>query len=130
MSKLTYEDLKKLGAEKKKAFSRQHREARKPTVYVGMGSCGIAAGAKETFDVIKEQIEKSGIEAEVKAAGCMGLCYSEPTVEVVMPDMPTIVYGNVDEETGKKIIRKHVIHKQIINDHIFAKPAQDIIDQG
>ena len=63
----------------------------------------------------------------VRQTGCMGLCHSEPTVEVVVPGMPTVVYGNVDAETARKIVNQHVGRKLMVNDHIFDKPAADIV---
>ena len=64
---------------------------------------------------------------EVRRTGCMGLCHSEPTVEVVVPGMPTVVYGNVDAETARKIVSQHLERKLLVNDHIFDKPAADIV---
>lgn len=56
-----------------------------------------------------------------------GTLLSEPTVEVIMPDMPTVIYGNVNEEIGRKIVRKHILKKQMINEHLYTKPAEDIL---
>jgi NADP-reducing hydrogenase subunit HndB len=43
--------------------------------------------------------------------------------------MPTIVYGTVDKDTALKIVRKHILGKVLINDHILDKPAADIMKQ-
>lgn len=129
MGRLDFESLKKMGAEKRNLVNRRKEKPDHPIILVGTGSCGVAAGARETIAAIRDQIAKSEVEAEVKETGCMGLCYSEPTVEVVMPDMPTIIYGNVDEETGRKIVRKHIRRKQMINQHIYARPADDVLEE-
>ena len=63
----------------------------------------------------------------IRKTGWMGLCHSEPTVEVVAPGMPTVVYGKVDAETARKIVNQHIVRKLLVNDHIFDKPAADII---
>jgi NADP-reducing hydrogenase subunit HndB len=95
---------------------------------VGMGTCGIAAGAKETFNVFVEELDKAGLQnVAVRQTGCMGLCHSEPTVEVVVPGMPTVVYGKVDAETARKIVNQHIGRKLMVNDHIYDKPAADIV---
>jgi NADP-reducing hydrogenase subunit HndB len=57
----------------------------------------------------------------------MGLCHSEPTVEVVVPNMPVVIYGNVNAETGKRIVNEHIINKHLIDNHICDKPAMDIV---
>lgn len=128
MSKLTIEDLKKLRDEKKRELEKRTAEGKTIQVIVGMGTCGIAAGAKETFNAFIDELEKNGLtNVMVRQTGCMGLCYSEPTVEVIMPDMPSIVYGKVNAEVAQRIVRKHIIGKLLINDHIFDKPAVDLV---
>lgn len=127
MSKLDYDSLKKMCRDKGDLVNRMVSKPDHPVILVGTGSCGVAAGALETIAAMRDQLEKSEVQAEIKETGCMGLCYSEPTVEVVMPDMPTIIYGNVDEEIGRKIVRKHIRKKQIINKHIYSRPAEDLL---
>ena len=128
MPKLTLDDLRKLRDEKKKNLQQRETEGKTIQIVIGMGTCGIAAGAKETFDTFLDELQKNNLtNALVKQTGCMGLCYSEPTVEVSVPDMPTIVYGKVNAEVARKIVRKHIVGKLLINDHIFDKPAIDII---
>ena len=127
MGKLSLEDLKKLRVDKKKEMSARETD-KDIKITIGMGTCGIAAGAKETFDAFVSELETQQVEsALIKQTGCMGLCYSEPTVEIKVPDMPTIIYGNVDAETAKKIVTDHIGRKILVNDHIFDKPSTDII---
>ena len=98
------------------------------TIIVGMGTCGIAAGAKETFNAIIDALDAKGItHVLVRQTGCMGLCHSEPTVEVVVPHMPVVIYGNVDVETARQIVNDHIINKKLIDNHICDKPAMDIV---
>ena len=128
MAKLTLADLKKLREAQTAAFNARNPENKDVQVIVGMGTCGIAAGAKAVFDVFVEELEKAGLQnVAIRQTGCMGLCHSEPTVEVVVPGMPTVVYGKVDAETARKIVNQHIVRKLLVNDHIFDKPAADII---
>ena len=131
MSKLTLDDLRKLRDDKKKAMSQRDGEAKRGEVIIGMGTCGIAAGAKGVFDAFLNEMEKAGItDISIKQTGCMGLCFSEPTVEVATADMPHVVYGNVDEETARRIVRDHLAGNALVSDHIFDKPSMDIIGNG
>jgi NADP-reducing hydrogenase subunit HndB len=131
MSKLTLDDLRKLRDDKKKAMSQRDGEAKRGAVIIGMGTCGIAAGAKAVFDAFLDEMDKAGIaDISIKQTGCMGLCFSEPTVEVATSDMPHVVYGNVDEETARRIVRDHLAGNALVSDHIFDKPSIDIIDEG
>ncbi|HBA83600.1 MAG TPA: NAD(P)-dependent iron-only hydrogenase iron-sulfur protein [Verrucomicrobia bacterium] len=128
MAKLTLEELKKLREEKRKELNNRRTEGKDVQVIVGMGTCGIAAGAKDTFDAFLKEIDQSGLtNVTIRQTGCMGLCHSEPTVEVIVPDMPSVVYGNVNPDVAQRIVRKHIVGKIMINDHIFDKPAADII---
>lgn len=128
MAKLTLADLKKLRAAKTAEFNARNMDNKDVQIIVGMGTCGIAAGAKTAFDVFAEELDKAGLQnVAIRQTGCMGLCHSEPTVEVAVPGMPTVVYGNVDAETARKIVNQHVVRKLLVNDHVFDKPAADII---
>ena len=63
----------------------------------------------------------------LKQTGCMGLCFSEPMVEVAVPGMPSVIYGKVNATVGRLIVNQHIIGKGLVNDHIFDKPAADIL---
>lgn len=130
MAKLTLEDLRKLRSEKQKAMDKRDPANKNIQVIVGMGTCGIAAGAKDTFNAILDELDVKNISnVLVTQTGCMGLCHSEPTVEVIVPDMPIVIYGNVNAEVGRQIINDHVGNKRMINNHICDKPAMDIISR-
>ena len=97
-------------------------------VIVGMGTCGIAAGAKDTFAALVDTLTEKGLtNVLIRQTGCMGLCHSEPTVEVVVPGMPTVIYGHVDAVTAKAIVEKHILGKELISDKILDKPSIDIV---
>ncbi len=129
MAKMTLEDLRKLRDVKKKDLDRRDVEGKNIQIIVGMGTCGIAAGAKATFDAILKAVDEFHLEKDVliRQTGCMGLCYVEPTVEVAMPGMPPTIYGKVDAEVAREIVRKHVVEKTLVENHIFDRPAADII---
>jgi NADP-reducing hydrogenase subunit HndB len=128
MSKITLDELRKMREEQKKALSGREGKENDVQVIVGMATCGIAAGAKDTLDAFLRELNENNVQnVTVKQTGCMGLCHSEPTVEVIMPDMPDILYGNVDTETAKRIVRKHIMNRTLVNDHVFDKPAPDIV---
>ena len=128
MAKLTLADLKKLRETKSAEMNPRDAAHKDVQLIVGMGTCGIAAESKKTFDVLVDELGKAGLpNVAVRQTGCMGLCHSEPTVEVVVPGMPTVVYGKVDSDTARKIVNQHVVRKLLVNDHVFDKPAADIV---
>ena len=131
MAKLTLEDLRRMRGEKQKAMELRDASNKDVQVIVGMGTCGIAAGAKDTFTTLVNTIsDKALTNVLIRQTGCMGLCHSEPTVEVVVPGMPAVIYGHVDAATAKDIVEKHIIGHELINDKILDRPSVDIIKNG
>lgn len=127
---MNLDELRKLREEKKKEFSRRETADKTAKIIVGMGTCGIAAGAKETYDTLIDEIEKNAVDGiSITQTGCMGLCYAEPTVEVLMPGMPDIVYGNIDKDAAKNIVTKHVLGKELVEEHILDKRSVDIVER-
>lgn len=130
MAKLTLDDLKKLREEKNAEINQRNLENKDGQIIVAMGTCGIAAGAKETFNAFADELAKEHLDnIVIRQTGCMGLCHSEPTVEVVAPGMPRVIYGKVDPDTARKIVQQHIGRKLLVNDHILDKPSGDIIQK-
>lgn len=128
MAKMTLEQLRALRKDTKKQMDKRKSDGKDIQVVVGMGTCGIAAGAKETLDSFMTAIDKTSLDnVMIKQTGCMGLCSVEPTVEVKVPGMPDTIYGNVDAAVAKEIVEKHLVHKELVNNHIYDRPATDII---
>ncbi len=128
MAKMTLEALRALREGKKAEIDRRDTEGKDVHIIIGMGTCGIAAGAKQVLEAFIDEIAAKKIEnVTVKQTGCMGLCYVEPTVEVKVPGMPDTIYGKVDAEVAKKILKDHVLAKKLVSDHIFDRPSTDIL---
>jgi NADP-reducing hydrogenase subunit HndB len=128
MAKMTLEQLRNLREAKKKEMTLRNSGEKSTQIIIGMGTCGIAAGAKEAFDAFLEELDHHGIaDVRITQTGCMGLCHSEPTVEVNVPGMPDVIYGNVDAQTARRIVKEHLVGKALVSEHIFDKPATDII---
>lgn len=131
MAKMTLEDLRRMREEKQKAMEMRDSANKDIQVIVGMGTCGIAAGAKETFSALLDTLTEKGLtNVLVRQTGCMGLCHSEPTVEVVAPGMPAVIYGKIDAATAKEIVEKHIIGKELVDAKICDKPSIDIIKEN
>ena len=84
-------------------------------VKVGMATCGIASGAKETMKYFVEELEQQAIDAVVSQTGCMGYCYAEPTVEVILPNKEPVVFGHVHKQKAKEIIDVYVKKGELID---------------
>lgn len=80
----------------------------KPEILVGMATCGIAAGAKKTYDALEKALKKKGLtDVKVSSVGCIGSCYCEPTIQVNFPGQAPVYYGYVDEKSAKLIVEGH-----------------------
>ena len=77
-------------------------------VRVGMATCGIASGAKDTMNHFAEEFEKQAINAVVLQTGCIGYCYAEPTVEITLPDKEPVTFGYVDKTKASEIIENYI----------------------
>jgi len=130
MAKMSLDDLRKLRDEKKGDLRKRDVEGKTIQIVVGMGTCGIAAGAKQILDAFIVAIDENNLvdHCHVRQTGCMGLCHSEPTIEVFAPDMPAVIYSNVTAGLVKEIMQKHIIGKELLDGHIIDKPAIDIIN--
>jgi NADH-quinone oxidoreductase subunit F len=87
------------------------------TVTVGLGSCGIAAGAGKTYDKIKAMKDTENLDFELRKTSCIGMCYREPLVEIT-DDSGTYLYGDVSEERAMEVIEKHINQKDPLREYI------------
>jgi NADP-reducing hydrogenase subunit HndB len=123
------EELRQLREARRREWARQGTAAQRVQVIVGTGTCGVAAGAERTLAAFQDELKLHGVQdVLVRQTGCMGLCHAEPTVEVIMPGMPATIYGRVDDKVAREIVRRHILGRVLINDHLFDRPAADIID--
>jgi NADH:ubiquinone oxidoreductase subunit F (NADH-binding)/NAD-dependent dihydropyrimidine dehydrogenase PreA subunit/(2Fe-2S) ferredoxin len=73
--------------------------------FVGMGTCDIAAGAKDTLEELQKQIKSLNKKDFVASSvGCIGFCSEEPTVEVRVPGKEPIIYRRVTKDKVKELI--------------------------
>lgn len=86
-------------------------------VIVGLGSCGIAAGANKVFNKIKALQEAEKLDFELAKTSCIGMCFREPLVEVI-DENGSMIYGDVDEDKAIEIIQQHVLGFNPIKDYV------------
>ncbi|MCK4407861.1 MAG: NADH-quinone oxidoreductase subunit NuoF [Bacteroidales bacterium] len=101
-------------------------------VIVGLGSCGIAAGANKVFEKIKALKEADNLKFELKKTSCIGMCYREPLVEIV-DDNGSYLYGNINEKKAVELIEKHILENEPIKSYVvqtdlFETPDKDFIE--
>lgn len=126
---MTLKELQALRGQMKTELEHRATDGKTTQIIVGMGTCGIASGAKETLNEFVKLIDEKGLTGSVmiRQTGCMGLCAHEPTVEIVSPKMPRVIYGDVTAKVVKDIVEQHLIGHKLLDKLIIDKPADDIL---
>ncbi|MBP1626656.1 MAG: dehydrogenase (quinone) [Holophagaceae bacterium] len=77
-------------------------------IVVGMGTCGVSAGAGKVLEAFKDLVAANSDKAELASTGCVGMCYREPLVEIWEGDRRTL-YGDMTAEKAKEVFEGHVL---------------------
>ncbi|MCJ7715643.1 MAG: SLBB domain-containing protein, partial [Anaerolineales bacterium] len=101
------------------------REKNKTTIILGLGTCGIAAGANEVATEVQIELEKHKIDAQVISVGCIGMCHNEPLIDIQQPGLPRITYTNVKPKMVGKIIEKHLVQGEYNKRWIYGQLPVD-----
>lgn len=113
-------ELRELRDKLQKDISTRNSEE-KPKIIIGMGTCGIAAGARKILQAVMKEINKRNLDVTVTQTGCIGMCEKEPLLDVKLPGKERITYGNLTENNVKQIIVEHVINGNIVEDLAIAR---------
>lgn len=89
----------------KEIFIRQYK---RPAVFIGMGTCGLACGAGDTRAAMVNALEKGGLEADILEVGCVGYCELEPILDVKIPGKPRVSFFKVNAAEAEKITEKYI----------------------
>ena len=114
------DELRELREEYKKEMQARDN-GDNPKVIVGMGTCGIAAGAREILRTVLSEIDKRDLNVTVTQTGCIGMCEKEPLLDIKLPGRERVTYGNLSENDVKKIIVEHVINGNVVEDLVIAR---------
>jgi len=103
------DELRGIRDEVRKALE-MRAEGQRARIVVGMGTCGIAAGARETMLAFVEALTAEAItDVAITATGCAGFCDQEPLVDVEVRGEPVVRYGHVNAAGARRIVREHIV---------------------
>jgi NADP-reducing hydrogenase subunit HndB len=98
------------------------RSQGKTRIIIGMGTCGIAAGAREIMQNVLVELEKRGLkDVSVETTGCIGMCQQEPLLDVIRPGEPRITYGQLTVADVPRIVAEHVVNGNIVEDRVIGR---------
>jgi NADP-reducing hydrogenase subunit HndB len=117
----TLEDLRRIKEEAQKAM--RVRGDTETKIIVGMGTCGIAAGARAVMKALLAELEKNKIEVNVSTVGCIGMCAQEPLVDIEQGGV-RVTYGKVTPEKIPTIIAEHLIKGRVVDEWVVGKASE------
>ncbi len=118
--KLRVQDLAKI-REKTRALTVLREGAGKAKITVHMGTCGIAAGAREIMEALLAEVQKKKVkDVIVTTSGCAGLCNREPMATVELKDKPPVKYIDLTPSKIRKIFTQHVLGGKIVTEYALA----------
>ena len=91
-------------------------------IRIGLGSCGIAAGASKVKESVEAEIQKRGLDIEVKDTGCIGMCHAEPLLDLIDDQGRVFTYGYVTPDVVKKIFDEHIIGESPVAKYLLSSP--------
>ena len=114
--------LKDLQAIKEKVAAEMalRQDGHRIAVVVHMGTCGIAAGAREIMGAVLAELAASGRhDVRVTASSCIGACAFEPVMTVEAMGAEPVLYGRLDAGKARQIFREHVLGGRVVANHVF-----------
>jgi len=126
MPKLKIEDLEKISGEIRRKMS-VREGAGKVKITVHMGTCGIAAGARNIMNTFLEEIEKhDSKDVIITTSGCAGLCSREPMATVEFIHEAPVKYVDLTAEKVKKIFEDHVLKGKFVHEYALSIGSERI----
>jgi NADP-reducing hydrogenase subunit HndB len=120
---MNIEDFKKLQEESRRSIRMRTKTSTR--IIVGMGTCGIAAGARQTLQAIVAELQRRAIDAHVTTVGCIGMCASEPLVDIEQAQGDRITYGPVRPDMVPRLIEEHLINGRVVAEWVVGRLAKD-----
>ncbi len=94
------------------------QERKSPRVTVGMGTCGVKAGAGRVLKELEREIGKAG-DVVLTHVGCIGLCSFEPIVEIADRSGPVTTYCHMTPEKVRKVVEEHLVGGKPVKEWIL-----------
>ena len=124
MAKIKPEDLDNIGQKIKRTMLLREGSCRLKII-VHMGTCGIAAGARNVMKALTEELEKADAkDVLLTISSCAGLCSREPMVTIEEKDKPGVKYVDLTDEKARKVFSEHVLGGKIVKEYALAAGSE------
>jgi len=126
MAKLQIKDLKRMREEARHTVLLREGSGR-AKITVHMGTCGIAAGAREIMDQVLSLIEEHNVQdVIVTSSGCAGMCSHEPMMTVEYRYAAPVKYIDLNGEKVAQIFEEHVLHGKPVPDYALGVGSESL----
>ena len=116
---MNMEELKAIREKAKKEIDLRGKKARVKVV-VGMGTSGIASGARDVLRAFVEEISRRNlVDVVVTQTGEKGLASQEPLIEVLEEGKPPVVYGNMDAGKAVRVVAEHLVNGRPVLEYVI-----------
>jgi NADH:ubiquinone oxidoreductase subunit F (NADH-binding)/(2Fe-2S) ferredoxin len=92
----------------------------KPVILLGYGTCGVVAGAQQTYEAVCNYLSENAIDADIIKVGCFGYCSEEPILEVQLPGKNRIIFKKV-LDTEVQPILDAIFHNIVFSENTLAQ---------
>ncbi|UCC64372.1 MAG: NADH-quinone oxidoreductase subunit NuoF [Anaerolineae bacterium] len=113
----TAKDLEHARREIRKDIER--RQQTEPLITVGMGTCGLSAGAGKVMEALHDGLSQHGLDVRITAVGCIGMCSQEPLVDIQRAGETRVTYASVRPDRVPRLIDEHLIEGHIVEEWMF-----------
>jgi len=90
-----------------------------PIIFIGMGTCGLASGAKKVEEAIRAELAKHNITAIIEGTGCIGYCSREVIVDIKLPGKDRVSYCEIIPKLVPRFIQRTLIDKEIFKEKLL-----------
>lgn len=122
----TMAELQAIRDRKKQEINNRNNSESDIKVFVGMATCGIAAGARTVLNAMVSEVNKRGLSnVKVSPTGCIGNCKYEPIVEVVFPNKDKVTYVGMTADKALRVVAEHIVNGNPINEFMLAEEGDN-----
>ncbi|MBU1050466.1 (2Fe-2S) ferredoxin domain-containing protein [Candidatus Bipolaricaulota bacterium] len=113
------EELRQIRERASKELSLRKGNARIKVV-IGMGTSGIAAGARDVMAAFLDEISVRNLtDVVVTQTGERGLASSEPVVDVLITGEPKVSYGQMTADKARRVVVEHLVNGNAVTDFVI-----------
>jgi NADH:ubiquinone oxidoreductase subunit F (NADH-binding)/NAD-dependent dihydropyrimidine dehydrogenase PreA subunit/(2Fe-2S) ferredoxin len=108
-------------AKRKTSTVRKSSALKRPKIMIGMGTCGLGAGAKGVLASIEKELKKQKQSVDLIRTGCIGMCSHEVLVDVILPGRTRVTYSKVKPDIVPQILEEHVGQGKVVKKYALSQ---------